>query len=616
MNSNHLIHSPVANIRWTYFINGWGLSFLLYAVFACAVFVALGDHPLLGSDHISYMSQADSIRTDHPGGDYWQSLNSVHNEGVILAYLYPSTGNHVQSMKLFLALLTIPYLLTFELLLHCFTQSKAKAILFTLLAGFSLSFGVGSWGVTDSVAMLNRTLVMPAIFLILRFYLIHFENPWRYLSYPLLVFAALLHLSAFHFFGVLLVMEAWDFIITRRCRPDWMLASFAVAFVVAAGIQIGLERTGLSPNLTGFLASSAPTEAASPSQPQGSGHQPQAAGQPQAVGRTQSLSEAWRTELELRAWRNMPLPLANWANIFSSYALIFLLTLSGIIVQKRYGFSKLDQRMLAFFVAVPVVAFGPQTALWLVRGFLPIPPINIEEIRTISFIMIPSIYFIFRLFEFAVQRKRGPVLGCAIVVVFVALPLGMKSLSSSARENILVTAIHVKLLDSSNESQVQNARSALGISYDYPYYYSTLGVRQWLAENPQAFNKLLSDRDELMLLNRPIVGPRQVAAAPTESLSGMETERLTKAFLETKAALRSRDLTAVMQVGRNYGADITVVPWKVANALYQDSYFSVVRVIPEQDQALPPDGDIANGTGQRKSLKASGKPHKLKYHNK
>jgi hypothetical protein len=305
------------------------------------------------------------------------------------------------------------------------------------------------------------------------------------------------------------------------------------------------------------------------------------------MSQAQSASKAWRTELELRPWRNMPLPLANWANIFSSYALIFLLSMAGIFVQKRHGFSKLDQRMLAFFVAIPVVAFGPQTVLWLLRGFLPISPINMEEIRTISFIMIPSIYFTLHLFEFALKKKNGPVLGCAIAIAFVALPLSMKSLSPSARENILVAAINFRLLDSSNQAQVQNARSALGISYDYPYYYSTLAVQRWLSENQWAFHKILSDRDELMLLNRPIVGPRQVAAAAGKVISWEETELLTKAFLDTKAAFRSRDLATVMQVGRSYGADIAVVPWKVANALYQDSYFAVVSINPEQHQVMP-----------------------------
>ncbi len=592
MNPNQPIRALGINVRWTTFINGWGVSLILYLGFACAVFVALGDYPLLGPDHISYMVQADTIRALHPDGAYWHNLGSVHNEGVFLSYLYPYTGDHVQSMKLFLALLTLPYLLTFEWLLHCFTQSKAKAILFTLLAGFAVSFGVGSWGVTDSIAMLNRTLVMPAIFLILRFYLINFESPWRYLSYLLLIFSAMLHLSAFHFFGILLVMDAWDFAITRKCRLDGMLAGFAVALVLAAGIQIGLESTGLSPNLTGFLATSTPTEADS---------NVQGAIKAQGTIKAQGPSDAWRTELQLRPWRNMPLPLANWANIFSSYALIFILTLSGIMVQKHHGFSKLDQRMLAFFGAIPVVAFGPQTALWLVRGFLPIAPINMEEIRTISFIMIPSIYFTLRLFEFAIIQKGGPLWGCAIAVAFVALPLGMKSLPASARENIFVAAINFRLLDSTNQAQVQNARNALGISYDYPYYYSTLAVRRWLSENPGAYHKILSDRDELMLLNRPIIGPRQVAAAPVKVISGEESELLTKAFFDTKVALSSRDLDTVMQVGRRYGADIAVVPWKVANALYQDSYYSVVGIKSGQDLAPPPTtGDSVTGTSLRR----------------
>ena len=592
MKLNHSIHALGVHVRWTTFINGWGVSLILYLGFACAVFMALGNYPLLGPDHISYMVQADTIRALHPDGAYWHNLGSIHNEGVFLSYLYPYTGDHVQSMKLFLALLTLPYLLTFEWLLHCFTPSKAKAILFTLLAGFAVSFGVGSWGVTDSIAMLNRTLVMPAIFLILRFYLINFDSPWRYLSYLLLIFSALLHLSAFHFFGILLVMDAWDFAITRKRRFDRMLASFAVALVLAAGIQVGLESTGLSPNLTGFKATSIPTEADS---------NVQGTSKAQGPNKAQGLSDAWDTELQLRPWRNMPLPLANWANIFSSYALIFFLTLSGIMVQKKHGFSKLDRRMLAIFIAIPVVAFGPQTALWLVRGFLPVPPINIEEIRTISFIMIPSIYFTLRLFEYAIIQKGGPLWGCAVAVAFVALPLGMKSLPAGARENILMAAINFKLLDSLNSAQVQNARSALGISYDYPYYYSTLAVRRWLSENPGAYHKILSDRDELMLLNRPIVGPRQAAAAPGKVISADESELLTKAFFDTKVALSSRDVNRVMQVGRHYGADIAIVPWKAANALYQDSYYSVVGIKSGQDLAMPPPtGHIVTGTSLRK----------------
>jgi len=72
-----------------------------------------------------------------------------------------------------------------------------------------------------------------------------------------------------------------------------------------------------------------------------------------------------------------------------------------------------------------------------------------------------------------------------------------------------------------------------------------------------------------------------------------------------------------MQVGRSNGADIAVVPWKVTNALYQDSYFSVVRITPEQDQAAPRlHGKIASETRPRKSVKASGRSHQRKFHNK
>ena len=128
MKLNHSIHALGVHVRWTTFINGWGVSLILYLGFACAVFMALGNYPLLGPDHISYMVQADTIRALHPDGAYWHNLGSIHNEGVFLSYLYPYTGDHVQSMKLFLALLTLPYLLTFEWLLHCAVKSESHFI--------------------------------------------------------------------------------------------------------------------------------------------------------------------------------------------------------------------------------------------------------------------------------------------------------------------------------------------------------------------------------------------------------------------------------------------------------------------------------------------------------
>jgi hypothetical protein len=187
-------------------------------------------------------------------------------------------------------------------------------------------------------------------------------------------------------------------------------------------------------------------------------------------------------------------------------------------------------------------------------------------------------------------------MGCAITLLFIALPLSMKSLSANARENILTSALRLKLLDSSDEAQVQNARRALGISHEYPFYYSTMGVRRWLSENPLIFKKLISNHDDLILLNRAIVGPRQLAVAPFESISNKESELLTKAFFETEAAFKSHDLETVMEVGKRYGADTAVVPWKVDNALYQDSYFSVVRINSKQGKVRAPLNDeIASG---------------------
>ena len=104
-----------------------------------------------------------------------------------------------------------------------------------------------------------------------------------------------------------------------------------------------------------------------------------------------------------------------------------------------------------------------------------------------------------------------------------------------------------------------------------------------------------------MLLNRPIIGPRQAAAAPGKVISVEESELLTKAFFDTKLALSSRDVDTVMQVGRHYGADIAIVPWQVANALYQDSYYSIVGIKSGQDQEVVPQTDgTVSGTSLRK----------------
>src|SRR5262250_2092299 len=101
---------------------GWLLSLVLYSGFALAVFMVQGHHPLLGPDHVTYIELADSIAEARPAGDYWRETNSVRFYGVVLAYMHPWTGSHVLSMKVLLAVLTVLFLFSVELLFSLFTD--------------------------------------------------------------------------------------------------------------------------------------------------------------------------------------------------------------------------------------------------------------------------------------------------------------------------------------------------------------------------------------------------------------------------------------------------------------------------------------------------------------
>jgi hypothetical protein len=291
-------------------------------------------------------------------------------------------------------------------------------------------------------------------------------------------------------------------------------------------------------------------------------------------------------ELSLRPWRNMPLPMVNVANAFSSSALILLLALAGMVAARRTGFTRVDRLMAALFLAVPIFAFGPQTALWGLRSFTSVYPATIEEVRAIGLIMIPALYFILRLFKRFVEAggPRAPLKAVAIVVAVLALPLLMKNLPHWAREGILSTMTALHVVDSGNVSVVANARAALGISVGAsPLYYSTQGVREWLVRNTPPGARILTDRDDMILLrDRVILGPRQVAAniykpAPEEA----------ELFLRTSRAMEAKDTERVKDLAESYDADVVVVAWRVDGAAFADDAFSVIPVRKGQVRTRP-----------------------------
>jgi hypothetical protein len=248
-----------------------------------------------------------------------------------------------------------------------------------------------------------------------------------------------------------------------------------------------------------------------------------------------------------------------------------------MVAARRVGFTRVDRLMIALFLAAPVFAFAPQTALWALRSFTSVYPATIEEVRAISLIMIPALDFVLKLFM-RILESRGPhaqLKAGAVVVAVLALPLLMKNLPHWAREGILSTMTALRFIDSGSASGMANARVALGISARAsPLYYSTQGVRKWLASNTPPGARILTDRDDLILLrDRVILGPRQVAVniyKPTPEETGL--------FLHTSRAMEAKDTARVKELAESSDADFFVVAWRVDGAAYADDNFSVVPV--------------------------------------
>ena len=584
-------------------------SLVVYALFAGIVFAVQGPQPPLGPDHLSYLQLADSILAACPAGDFWRETNSIRFYGVLLAYLHGWTGSHVVSMKVMLAVFTVLFLLTAELFFRLFAANRRQAMLFALMSGFAVSFGFASWGVTDSTALLPRTLVAPIVMIAMWLWFGFDGRVVRYLALPLLLLGSVMHLSTFYALGVLVLVELWDFFFLRRMHIDRRVPAFLGALVLSVLTLFGLEQTGVAnkslsvyvPDMlrsVGFEVENLEIVAAGgfedcraarglpastmavprPSIRPGIRGVSVVAPPPAEPDRL-SARDAWAAELSMRPWRNMPMPLANIANGLSSSLFIVLLALAGMVAAHRAGFTRTDHLMAAMFVAVPVFAFLPQTIVWVLRSFTDIYPITIEEVRAVGLIMIPALYFILRLFRRVLESRRpGAVLECgAIVVAVLALPLFMKNLPQVAREGILSVMTSLHVVDPANESRVANARAALGISPGASaLYYSTEQVRQWLASNTPSQARILTDRDDLvLLLDKVILGPRQVAVHSYKGTKGQAS-----LFLRTTQAMAARDVPHLREIAAEYGADFAVVAWRSNMAIYADDAFSVIPLRP------------------------------------
>jgi hypothetical protein len=616
------------------------VSIVLYVGFAAAVSLIQGARPLLGPDHLSYIQLADSIMASCTSADYWRETDSNRSFGVLLSYLHPWTGSHILSMKIVLAVFTVLYLLSAELFFGLFSRTRWQAVLFALVSCFAVSFGVSSWGITDSTALLPRTLVAPVIMVSMWVWIRYYDRPLKYLVFPLLILASLLHLSTFYLAGVLAILEVWDFVALRGMRVDGRAFAFAGGLVLAVVLQFALESFAISSQIIGIQipylfrsigidipnarardASTCSRDAAQSSLEAAShagsepaparlgqagdskswdgiagakaasgvaegGRPPEASGEEtpstavaaaDRAGRTlavRNAKEAWAVELGLRPWRNMPLPMVNVANAVASSALILLLAMGGLITEARAGFSRVDRFMAAMLVVVPVFAFLPQTVLWGLRSVMSIYPATIEEMRAINLVMIPALYFVMRLFMRALEGGRPHRRLRATVIVFavLALPLFMKAIPLSARERVLTAMTDLRVVDQSRPSSIVNARSALGLSTGISLYYSTQRVREWLQANTPSQARILTDRDDMILLrDKVVVGPRQtVVKAFDATLEG------TQFFLQLTSAMEAKDTVRLRELAKACSADFVVVPWRADRALYVDDDFSVI----------------------------------------
>jgi len=529
----------------------------LYALVAAAVFFVHGPEPALMSDHLAYMKQVDDIVRAHPDGQYWSSVSQVHSYAVVIAYLNKLTMSSILSMKLLLAGMTVLSLLAFELLMTLATTTKWKAVLFTLLSAPFVTFGASFWGYTDFAAAVQRTAMIPFAVVIVWFWLAQGRSPLRFVVFPVLVAVSVVHLSAYYVAAVLGVLELWNWGAYRRFRADLELLWFASSLLAAQLVRLATEAIGLAfrESLRGLVF---PT------------------------GTPLDPVTAWQIELLAFPWRNMPLPLTTLATIALSYGLIFMVALAGIVRARRGGLNELDRSMLALAGATVAFAYGPQTLLWIARQFTSVYPLSLEETRAVNLIMIPSMYFAYRLFDFCWSdqgRARSSAAAAAILALILLQPLNvLRAAPSYWKEGMLNLALDRALIRKDDSLRLLYAHQALRLPDQGPrFYYSALGVLAWLRDNACPHTRVISTLNELILADVETVGPfngllNKAVAAPERKLWA-------DSVVEVNRAVATGNLKEVERVGQRYGAVLAVVPWSSPGAVYSDQFYSIVSLV-------------------------------------
>ena len=621
---------------WAAAVRGWidrsrfAAPLLVYGAFAAIVFMLHGPEPPLSIDHVSYFKLAEDIRLEFTRGDYWRSFNAVRGYGVLLAYLYDYTGSHLLSLKLLLAAMTVAYLWAFQGFMSLVTPSRARAMLFALFSALFVTFGASIWGMTDFSASLNRTIIVPFVVLLAWFFFRKLDSPWRYAVLPALIALSMLHLSALHVFLVFGAFEIFDWALRRRLRLDRDIAAFFAGILAALVLQGVIEKMGSGtggfvrntiamavPSLAEMFKAKVQDEATvkqlQVNRPRGSaiaiapkaleGGARAAGGG--GVGASVSASivvepvmfdappeveptdkrlsnrEAWRIELLAFPWRNFPPSLATVATIASSFGLIFLLAAWGAIRSFRSTrWTPLDKGMVAFAFGTVLAAFGLQATLWLLRDRTSLFPINFEEIRAINMLMVPAVYFIYRLYESAPTVGRLPqrAVRVAIMVLVALQPIVLvRALPAQWREGLIDTAVTHGFLRTSDAPRMLYARQFLGLADEgRRFYYSSRPVLAWLERNIGRKERVLTNLNDIYGTQIEAVGPFLLIV----TLDVWDPRRMdwSKVVDQIDVAMMARDLDRVLSIGRSLNASYAIVDWPVADAIYRDEFFSVVRV--------------------------------------
>jgi len=538
--------------------------FATFISFAAAVFILQGAEPELSIDHVAYFRLVDDVKRAHPDGTYWKGINSLVLYGVILAFLEPITGSHIISLKWILATVTVLHLYAFYLLMTLLTDRRWQAALFSILAAFFVTFGASIWGVTDFSTSLQRSLATPIIILTVWFFIRYDARPIKFIVIPLLVASSIIHLSTLYVVAVLAILELGHWAVLRRCRLDIQLLALAGAIVLAYFVREGMEQ--LFPGPTRYVEASLKLATQYP-----------------LFGSLLSPADAWDAEVFAFPWRNMPLPLPTIAIIILSFGSILGLAAASAFLRWRHGFDRMDKIMLILAGSILIFSYGLQTVLWVGRQFLPIYPLNFEEVRAINLIMIPAIYFVFQIFRVAlIQHRVNSIILCTgIVVMFLAQPIIiLRTLPKIVKEEILTAALRLNLIRSDDSLRLLYAKQVLGLTNgDRRFFYSARGVIEWLSANAPRGTKVITDLNEMILLNGldiQAIGPFNTVVSI--GVTDLNRARWKNTVQDVSQALLKRDLKQIELIASKHGATLAVVPWDQPGALYQDKYYSIVHL--------------------------------------